>query len=207
MIPYIEYLKLPSTIAVILVCIFFIMQIIGLLFDIKGKAVPMFMNIFGYFKKRKQKKKETEDTLLEVRRVLNEVNCHYSADNIAKRNDWMNWVNNRADVYDASIKEINEKLDLVTQALHGNTQVTEEMFIQTSRDRIIDFATKVSGDNVFVSREEFHRIFKIYENYEDFLERRNMTNGEIDINYHIIKEDYEKRTRERTFAEDIKGYH
>lgn len=207
MIPYIEYLKIPSTVAVIIVGVFFIMQIIGLLLDIKGKAVPIFMNIFGYFKKKKQKRLETEETLIEVRKLLNEVNGHYSADNIAKRNDWMNWVNNRADIYDSSIKEINDKLDMVTNALHGNTQVTEEMFVQTSRDRIIDFATKVSGDNVFVSREEFHRIFKIYENYEDFLERRNMTNGEIDINYHIIKEDYEKRTRERTFAEDIKGYH
>ncbi|MBO5969811.1 MAG: hypothetical protein J6S14_15065 [Clostridia bacterium] len=206
MITYIEYLGLPGTVAVCLVAAFFFMQIIGLILDIKGKAVPMVMNIWGYFRKRRQEKEESKLMLAEVRQLLADVNAHYSADNIEKRNSWMKWVNDRADVYDGSISEINGKLDMVTQALQDNTKVTEEMFVQTSRDRIIDFATKVGRDDVIVSREEFKRIFKIYERYESFLEDRGMTNGEIDINYHIIEEAYERHVKNHTFAEDVRGY-
>lgn len=80
------------------------------------------------------------------------------------------------------------------------------MFIQSSRDRIIDFATKVADEKVPVSREEFNRIFKVYGKYEKFLEDHKMTNGEIDIAYRIIKELYEQHMRNHSFIEDIRGY-
>ena len=68
--------------------------------------------------------------------------------------------------------------------------MTEEVFVQSSRDRIIDFVTKVSNDFIPVSREEFNRIFKVHAKYEKFLKDHNMTNGEIDINFEIIQEAY-----------------
>ena len=94
----------------------------------------------------------------------------------------------------------------VTQALKENTKMTEEMFVQSSRDRIIDFATKVANETVPVSREEFNRIFKVYSRYEDFLEERHMTNGEVDIAYRIIQDSYGAHMRNHTFIEDIRGY-
>lgn len=206
MITYIEYLGIPGTVAIVIVAAFFIMQIIGLILDIKGKAVPMIINIFGYFRKKKKKKEEMEKTLLEVQKLLCVFDEHYNADNITMRNDWMKWVNDRADVYDKSIIEINNKLDSVTNALKNNTLVTEEMFVETSRDRIIDFSTKVCNDDVVVSREEYNRIFKVYSKYEDFLKSRNLTNGEVDINYQIIQESYEDHLKHHTFAENVKGY-
>lgn len=84
--------------------------------------------------------------------------------------------------------------------------MTEEMFIQNSRDRIIDFATKVGDDRAVVSREEFNRIFKVYENYEGFLAERGMKNGEVSINYQIIEEAYELRIKNHSFSEDMRGY-
>ena len=57
-----------------------------------------------------------------------------------------------------------------------------------------------------VSREEFNRIFKVYAKYEKFLEEHEMTNGEIDIAYQIIKESYEQHLLNHTFIEDIRGY-
>lgn len=206
MITYIEYLGIPEFIAIVLVAALFIMQIIGLILDIKGKAVPMIMNFFGYFRKKKKKEEEISETLQKVERLLTDVNGHYSADNIAKRNEWMCWVNDRAEIYDQSIVEINNKLDTVTAALENNTLVTEEMFVQTSRDRIIDFASKICNGDAVVSREEYNRIFKVYEKYEDFLKQRELTNGEIDINYQIIKKSYEDHLINHTFAENIKGY-
>ena len=203
---YIEYLNIPVKIALVLVVIFFSMQIIGEFLEFKGKVVPEFFKIRKWFTRRKREKAEAAQTLKDVQVLLNDVNSHYSADNIAKRDGWMQWVNNRAEVYDESIKQLREALTEVMQALKDNTKLTEEMFIQSSRDRIIDFATKTSNENVMVSREEFNRIFMVYAKYEKYLEEHKMTNGEVDINYQIIKESYEQRLRDHAFTEDIRGY-
>lgn len=206
MINYIEYLGIPLKIAIVLVAIFFAMQAIGEFLEFKGKVVPEFFKIRKRFTRRKREKAEATQTLKDVQVLLNDVNGHYSADNIAKRDGWMKWVNDRAEVYDESIKQLREALTEVMQALKDNTKLTEEMFIQSSRDRIIDFATKTSNENVMVSREEFNRIFKVYAKYEKYLEEHKMTNGEVDINYQIIKESYEQRLRDHAFTEDIRGY-
>lgn len=206
MINYIEYLGIPLKIAIVLVAIFFAMQAIGEFLEFKGKVVPEFFKIRKWFTRRKREKAEATQTLKDVQVLLNDVNSHYSADNIAKRDGWMKWVNDRAEVYDESIKQLREVLTEVMQALKDNTKLTEEMFIQSSRDRIIDFATKTSNENVMVSREEFNRIFKVYAKYEKYLEEHKMTNGEVDINYQIIKESYEQRLRDHAFTEDIRGY-
>lgn len=206
MINYIEYLGIPLKIAIVLVAIFFAMQAIGEFLEFKGKVVPEFFKIRKWFTRRKREKAEATQTLKDVQVLLNDVNGHYSADNIAKRDGWMKWVNDRAEVYDESIKQLREALTEIMQALKDNTKLTEEMFIQSSRDRIIDFATKTSNENVMVSREEFNRIFKVYAKYEKYLEEHKMTNGEVDINYQIIKESYEQRLRDHAFTEDIRGY-
>lgn len=206
MINYIEYLGIPLKIAIVLVAIFFVMQAIGEFLEFKGKVVPEFFKIRKWLTRRKREKAEATQTLKDVQVLLNDVNGHYSADNIAKRDGWMKWVNDRAEVYDESIKQLREALTEVMQALKDNTKLTEEMFIQSSRDRIIDFATKTSNENVMVSREEFNRIFKVYAKYEKYLEEHKITNGEVDINYQIIKESYEQRLRDHAFTEDIRGY-
>ena len=206
MIAYLEYLDVPIKVGIIIIGCFVVMQVIGELLEFKGKVVPEFLKVRKVFSRKSQEKKETAQTLKAVKQLLSEVNTHYSEDNITKRNDWMNWVNDRALVYDNSIVEISKNLSDVTQALKDNTKLTEEMFVQSSRDRIIDFATKVADENVPVSREEFNRIFKVYNKYEKFLEDHNMTNGEIDIAYRIIIESYEKHMRHHSFIEDVRGY-
>lgn len=206
MLNYIEYLNVPTKVAIVIVAAFLIMQIVGEMLEFKGKVVPEFLKIRKYFSRRKAEKMEAAQTLREVKQLLGDVNAHYSTDNITKRNSWMAWVNDRAEVYDKSIIEISKNLGDVTQALRDNTKLTEEMFVQSSRDRIIDFATKAGNEDAVVSREEFNRIFKVYAKYEKFLEEHDMTNGEIDIAYRIIKDSYEQHMRNHSFIEDIRGY-
>ena len=206
MLGYIEYLNVPTKVAIALVGIFLFMQIIGEILEFMGKIVPEFMKIRKYFSRKKQERKETTETLKQVKALLNDVNTHYSADNIQKRDGWMQWVNDRATVYDNSIVTISEKLDNAVEALRKNTKMTEEIFVQNSRDRIIDFATKVANENTSVSREEYNRIFKVYNQYETFREEHELTNGEVDIAMHIIRESYEQHIKHHTFLENIRGY-
>ena len=199
MINFVEYLQLPAQIAVVVIGVIFVMNVIGEILEFKGKVVPEFMKIRKYFSRKRHEKKETAQTLKEVKQLLGDVNAHYSADNITKRDSWMQWVNNRADVYDTSIVEIKNQLTSVTEVL-------EELFVQNSRDRIIDFATKVTDGKNLVSREEFNRIFKVHSKYEAFLEDRKMTNGEVDVAILIIQESYAQHMKEHTFLEDVRGY-
>lgn len=206
MVSFVEYLNIPAKIALIIIGVFFVIQIIGEILEFKGKVVPEIVKVRKYFKRKKLEKQEAAKRLeemyelnKEVKLLLGDVNAHYSADNIAKRDSWMQWVNDRAVTYDTFIKDMGEKFADVVKVL-------EEIFVQNSRDRIIDFATKVSDEKSIVSREEFNRIFKVHKKYEDFLEERNLTNGEVDIAYRIITDSYEGHMRNHTFVEDVRGY-
>ena len=209
MLDYIEYLNIPEKALLILVSIFFIMQIIGELLEFKGKVVPEFFKIRKIFKRRKEEKDETKKLLEEVKILLGSVDAHYSADNITKRNDWIKRVNDKIIEYDkliGEISKISDNLIGVANALKCCTKMTEEMFVQSSRDRVIDFAAKAGDKESMVSKEEFYRIFKVYKKYEQFLKDHNMTNGEIDIAYRIIQESYEQHIKNHTFIEDVRGY-
>lgn len=209
MLNYIEYLNMPTQAALVLVGVFLLLQIIGEILEFKGKIVPEFLKIRKFFARKKNEKNESTQILKEVKKLLSDVDAHYSSDNIAKRDSWMQWVNNRATVYDSSICEIGEiskNLTNVTQALKDCTKMTEEMFIQSSRDRIIDFAAKAGNKDSMVSKEEFNRIFKVHDKYEKFLEEHGLSNGEVDIAYRIIQESYEQHMKNHTFIEDIRGY-
>lgn len=206
MLGYIEYLKLPAAVAGIIVGIILVANLVGELLELKGKVVPVFMKIRKCLKRKRDEKKENAETLKEVRRLLADVKAHYSVDNISKRDAWMNWVNSRADVYDKSIVEIKDNLALVTMALQDNSKLTEELFVQNSRDRIIDFGILVADGEKIVSREQFHRIFKVHEDYEEFLKKRKLKNGETDIAMRVINESYATHMREHTFLEDVRGY-
>lgn len=210
MLSYLEYLNTPTKVVAALVGVFLVIQIIGEILEFKGKVVPEFIKIRKYFIRRSNEKNETKQLLKKVEQLLNDVDAHYSVDNIAKRDSWIQWVNNKAIVYDNSICEISEiskNLTNVTNALKDCTKMTEEMFVQSSRDRIIDFAAKVADENSVVSKEEFNRIFKVYDKYEAFLEEHKLTNGEVDIAHKIIEESYGQHMKNKTFIEDVRGYH
>lgn len=206
MLGYLEYLKLPAAVAGAIVGILLVANLVGELLELKGKVVPEFMKLRKYWKRKREEKREQAETLKEVKKLLADVNGHYSADNISKRDAWMGWVNSRAEIYDNSIVEIKDNLALVTAALQDNSKLTEELFVQSSRDRIIDFGILVADGEKIISREQFHRIFKVHEDYEKFLKKRGLKNGETDIAMRVIKESYATHMREHTFLEDVRGY-
>ena len=202
MIEYIEYLNMPAKVVMALIGMFLVMQIVGELLEFKGKVVPEFVKIRKYFSRKDKEKKQEIDTLKQVQTLLNDVNQHYSQDNITKRDEWMKWVNERAKIYDASVSELTN----LKEALAANNELTLDLYINVNRNRIIDFASKITNEKTVVSREEFNRIFKVYHEYESILKKYNRTNGEVDIAYRIIIESYEDHMKHHTFLEDIRGY-
>lgn len=206
MLSYLEYLNqhlnMPAKVVIAFVVMFFFMNIVGEILEFKGKVVPEFLKIRKYFKRKTEERNQVTETLRQVRELLDDVNKHYSQDNITKRDEWMSWVNDRAIVYDASVKELTSLKEIIA----SNNELTLDLYINTNRNRIIDFASKIANESVAVSREEFNRIFKVYDEYEAILEKYNKTNGEVDIAYRIITESYEKHMMNHSFIEDMRGY-
>ena len=202
MLNYFEYLNMPTKVGIVIIALFVFMQVIGEILEFEGKVVPEFVKVRKYFKRKKSEQEEIKETLKQVQTLLDDVNQHYSVDNITKRNAWMDWVNSRAKVYDASVEELTS----LKEALAANNELTLDLYININRNRIIDFASKIVNEKVAVSREEFNRIFKVYDEYEEILEKHGKTNGEVDVAYRIITESYEKHMMNHSFIENIRGY-
>lgn len=202
LIDAIEYLGIPGTIGVVIIALFFISQIIGELIELKGKVVPEFFKIRKYFKRKKEENAEQIQTLKDVQKLLK----YYNDDSIARRNAWMQGVDDRAISCRSEMSDMKDALLQVTQALGTNTKMTEDMFVESSRDRIISFAEKAADYNILLSREQFRRIDRVYQEYERFLEARGRQNGEVDIAYEAIQDGYRHRLQHHAFLEDIKGF-
>lgn len=212
MIGYIEYLGIPTFIGLVIIGFLCFLQIVGAILEFRGKVVPEIMSIKKYIQRKKQEKKvlselpelfnefrQVPDTLKHVQELLNNVEQHYSSDNITKRDGWIHNVNDKLDSYDKLVQELDKKLD-------RNNADTLALLIDNKRSTIINFASFVTDEKNSVTREQFNRIFKIYEEYEDIIEQNGLTNGEVDIAYRIITEAYENHMRNHTFLEDIRGY-
>jgi hypothetical protein len=197
-----EYLKIPGVVIAVIAAIFIVFQIVLLILEVKGKIVLEGANIKRRMQNKNKQKQEQVDLLKEVKNLLNDVNTHYSTDNITQRNDWIQWVNNRAEVYDAALNE----LILLKDKLNENNEITLDLYINANRNRILDFSRIVADDKALVSTEEFNRIYKINKEYHAILTKYGKENGEVDTAMRIINEAYEYRLKNNCFIEDIRGY-
>lgn len=199
MLSYIEKLNeqigLPATVVTGMVILFFVIQVIGEILEFKGKVVPEFVKIRKYFARKRQERenvKEMSETMKSVKVLLDDVGRHYSEDNIKMRDGW--------------IKEVNRELAESKEHWRELNATMISMLIESKRNTIINFASRVIDPACIVTREEFNRVFKIYEEYEQMIEQNGLTNGEVDIAIRIIREAYEERLRSHSFVEDIRGY-
>jgi len=103
-------------------------------------------------------------------------------------------------------KKQDELMAALSAKLDKNNADTLSLLIDSKRNKIIDFASDVINESYPVTREQFKRIFKIHEEYENIIEENDLTNGEVEIAYRIITEAYENHMRTHTFIEDIRGY-
>lgn len=202
MLNYIEYLNVPSQIAIALIAVLFVLQLIGEFLNFKGRAVPEIMSIRKYFARKKSERKvirELPNTIQDLKNIVNNIDEHYNADNISMRDKWIDSVNNKLMMEDKLVRDLDKKLD------EANKDIVS-ILVDNKRDTIIDFASRVSNSSVLVTKEQFNRVFKLYKEYEDLISKNGLTNGEVDIAYRIIVESYEEHLSNHTFIEDTRGW-
>ena len=108
----------------------------------------------------------------------------------------MKHIDDKEEIYDTEIDKLSQLLAKVNQTV-------VDIQIDNKRSQIINFASMVSDENVPVTREQFNRILKMYNDYERIISENNMTNGEIEIAYSIIVKEYKKHMEHHSFVEDM----
>ena len=195
----------PAAVVAAIGVLFIILQILGEIIEISGKAAPKILKLRRVIKEARAKKRLREQnldrlndivTLLnQVENTLQAVNSHYAEDNIARRNEWIaevnaniEWTRERAQIYDNSLVQLLE-LKASTDKLSEFTckQIKEEY-----RNRILDFQHRIinaksKSEPEAFSHEEFNKIYTTYSDYEEFLEYTNDTNHQVDNAMETIK--------------------
>jgi hypothetical protein len=121
MVELFERLGVPGTVISVIA---FVLLVAGAIKEFVT-SFSTFKEVFNWIKgiktrikEKKEARKKAEKTLVEVEKLLNNINSRYSEDNIKKRNNWMNWVNEKAEEYNSTLDNINkrlEKLDMITE--------------------------------------------------------------------------------------------
>ena len=195
MLGYLEYIaqycNIPIGLIIVIIVFFAISNLIGEILELKGKVVPELFKIRKYFARKKQEREtlaSMPEMMNDVKTLLNDVNEHYSADNIAKRDGWMCKVNE-------SMSEFEKIKDIVL-----------DIQIDNKRNAIIGFANRAIDVNVPISEEEYERIFALHDEYDKIIKNHNLTNGQVDVSYDLIKKSYEERAKSHAFIEYSIGH-
>lgn len=224
---YIEFFdKLPLWVVVALMVIFGLMQGIGELLEFKGKIVPEFMKIRKRFARKKREKEalsklpdfldkqestlsDVATTLVEVKDLYKDIQCHYSEDNIVKRDGWMKEVNehivdseSRRSEQAKAMKEQAETMKLLAEKLDKNSADTLAILIDNKRDYLLNFTTKAADMACPLTKEQYQRFFTVHGEYEQLIEDNGMVNGQVDVAYDIVTRSFEERMRKHAFIED-----
>ena len=202
MLEQLKYLKVPTYIACGIIALLVILQIIGTILDVKGKATPEIMNIKKWFIRKKEERKARKEfptMVKELKSLVADFNSHYNPESIQERNDWMRDVNKH-------IKDSEPLMQNIKDILEQHSDVLLEINIEQMRSAIINFAEKVADDNYPATQKQFNRILNLHARYEKVLEDNNKTNGETAIAFPIIQDAYKVRLKNHSFIENIRGY-
>ena len=179
----IEFLGIPTTIAIVVIGLFLITQIIGELAECMGKIVPEFLKIRKYFSRRKKEKEEMTQTIKECKQIISDFNAHYDDDNISKRNKWMNGVNKSVQ----DIQKLDSKMDKLLDAnenLKTQLDQVKSNVLENEADRLrselFDCGNRCRR-NIRLHPEEWEHIKVVYNKYSNVLHQNGP--GEKEFNF------------------------
>jgi len=209
---YLEFFEASGKFVVVVVLLFFVMQLIVEILKAKGVVAAEIVSIRSRMD-QKRKEKETIRQMAELLPTLKDVPAmlkstgeflgnvekHYSDDNIKMRDDWIKNVNQKLECHDSLMQ-------VLVDTAHENSENIRTILIESKRSAIIDFASKTIDPNVPVTRAEFNRIFRIHNVYEEIITKHKIKNGEVDMAIGLIRESYEEHMRNHTFLEDVRGF-
>lgn len=213
MLSYIEYLiknlGVPTSIALILVVLFFIIQMIGELLEFKGKVVPEIMKVRKYFRR----KQEEHDAIRQMPEVLQE-HRQMMIDNKQIMEDYKRLAEDNkclVDVNNKMITTIEESNNLMKEiSSHYSTdniamrdgwmrEVNEHIAESENRRREQALLMKELKDKLDKNNADTLSI--LIDNKRNYL--LDFTSKAVDMSYPLSKEQYQRFYNVHREYEDI----
>lgn len=187
----IEFLGIPTTIAIVLVIVYLIMQLIGEFAEMCGKIVPEFFKIRKYFQRKQKEKEEMMTTIKECKQIIADFNSHYDDDNISKRDKWIHNVDDSMQ----EIQKLDGKMDKLLEAnddlkdqLHQVKSNVLENEADRLRSELFDCGNRCRR-KIRLHPEEMDHIRAVYTKYSDVLHQ----NGPGEKEFNFISDYYNKQ--------------
>ena len=181
----IEYLGVPAATAIALVVLFLIFQIIGEIIEVCGKVAPEFFKIRKYFSRKSKEKAENQKMIKECKELLSEFNSHYDEDNITKRNNWMNKVDDSVKNNDQFIHTLDAKIDKLLTAnenLKDQLEQVKSKVLENEADRLrselFDCGNRCRR-NIRLHPEEMEHIRAVFHKYSEVLHKNGTGEDEF----------------------------
>lgn len=121
---------------------------------------------------------------------------------IMKINEWLKKRKQKEDELTSVLETIPE----MQKKLDKTYNIASSTWLNEHRNTVLNFASRLAKEDKDVSHEEFRHVMSVYEEYEDMLKEQGKSNGQVDIAYRVITEDYKRRLENREFLEDMRGY-
>lgn len=183
----IEFVGVPTTIAIAVVGLFLLLQIIGEVAELTGKVVPELLKVRKYFSRRKKEKEDMRKAIKECKDLLADFNSHYDADNIAKRDSWMNKVNSSVKNNDQFIQQLDSKIDKLladNASLQAQLNQVKSNVLENEADRLrselFDCGNRCRR-NIRLHPEEMEHIRAVFHKYSAVLKQNGP--GEAEFNF------------------------
>lgn len=198
MVELFERLGVPGTVISVIA---FVLLVAG--------AIKEFTNSFSTFKKvfnwikgikkrikeKKEAREKLQQSLLEAQKIITDFSVHYSEDNISQRDQWIKWVNDKADTYNEAIVTFSNQMTEFGKQLEKTQKLSEETSLNQKRLSVLEFAVRVNNPQYDYSKEYFLKMKKIIEEYEEYVKENNIVNGEIDQAIKVIEKAYEEKEK------------
>ena len=191
----IEYLGIPTTIAIVVVGLFLLLQIIGELAELTGKVVPEILKVRKYFSRKKKEKEEMQQALKDCKELLADFNSHYDKYNIAKRDNWMSKIDKNVKNNDQFIQSLDGKIDKLLTAndsLQDQLNQVKSNVLENEADRLrselFDCGNRCRR-NIRLHPEEMEHIRVVFHKYSVVLKQ----NGTGESEFKFITDYYNRQ--------------
>lgn len=115
-------------------------------------------------------------------------------DNNVKINEYLDVQTSINKNTDEILKKISSKIDTLSDDV-------VELKIEEMREKILDFASAINAGRDY-TKEQYNFILKLYNTYEEFIERTGRTNDEVEISMEIVRSYYSYNIKHHCFVED-----
>ncbi len=110
-------------------------------------------------------------------------------------------IDTKLDTVRGEIKALDEKVDKVQTQLSDHIAESEIKSLQDTRRDILEFCNSCMNDRKH-TREQFRFVLKQCDQYEEYIEKNNLKNGEITDAINEIRRLHSKCIRENSFLKE-----